>query len=377
LDYDFIILGGVSMVKFFKELKGHLMTGISYMLPLIIGASLVVAVPKLIGVAFGIATLDVYKDQGGIFHFLYLIEQAGWTGVGLLNTVLAGFVAYSIGDKPAIGAGFIAGAIASHTNAGFIGAIIGAMLAGYSCQWVKKHFHLPSAFSSTMPLVIIPLIATGLVGIVMGAILSGPLSAINQALVDWLSMMCQSDTNMVIMAAILGCMIGFDLGGPVNKSAWMAGNALLASNIWQPNIYINCAILIPPLGYAIATAIRGSRFSENLRESGKGNWVMGFIGITEGAIPYTMVNPAKLIPINMVSCAVGAALTAFLGAKAIMPPVGGLYGFVSIGNGWAYIIGTVVGAFLLAVLATCFVDFTTEKEEEFSEDDDEIKLEIG
>ncbi len=364
-------------MKFLKDMKMHLLTGISYMLPLIIGASLVVAVPKLIGLGFGITTLDPYANQTGFFHFLYLIEQVGWKGIGLINTVLAGFIAYSIGDKPALGAGFIVGAVASATNAGFIGAIIGAVIAGYSCKWVAEHVHLPGAFQTTMPLVIIPFITTGLCAVIMGGVLGDVLAAFNTALVNWVGEMCKSSTNGVIIAAILGAMIGSDLGGPINKSAWMAGNALMASGIWQPNIYINCAILIPPLAYAIATVVRKKRFSAALRESGKGNWVMGFLGITEGAIPYTMINPAKLIPINMFGCALGASVTALLGAQAIMPPVGGMYGFISIGNGWAYLAGILVGAITLAVLAVTFVDFTAlDKKEEESGSEDEIFLDI-
>ena len=128
------------MRKFLKEAKGHLMTGISYMLPLIIGASLVVAIPKLIGVAMDINSLDFYADKQGFLHILYLLEQVGWTGIGLVNTVLAGFIAYSIGDKPAIGAGLIGGALASKTNAGFLGAVLAAFIAGYVVKWCKKKY---------------------------------------------------------------------------------------------------------------------------------------------------------------------------------------------------------------------------------------------
>lgn len=123
-----------------SELKGHLMTGISYMLPLVIGSSLVVAIPKLTALAMGITSLDAYKNVSGFYHILYLMEQVGWTGIGLLNTVLAGFIAFSIGEKPAMGAGFIGGLIASNTNAGFLGAVIAGFFAGYVCKFfLQKH----------------------------------------------------------------------------------------------------------------------------------------------------------------------------------------------------------------------------------------------
>lgn len=355
------------MKAFLKEAKGHLMTGIGYMLPLIIGASLVVAIPKIIALCMGITSLDPYADGTGFLHMLKLIENVGWTGIGLLNTVLAGFIAYSIADKPAIGAGLIGGALASNTQAGFIGAVIAAFIAGYTVRWAKKHIHLPESMETMMPLVICPFLATGIVAIVMGVILAEPLAWINNSLVEWLKVMSTNGTSQLIMAIILGAMIASDMGGPINKSAWLAGNALLAEQIYQPNVFINCAICIPPLGYAIATVIRKKRFSDSFRETGKGNWVMGFIGITEGAIPFTLVKPQVLIPINMLGGAVGAAVCSLLGARGDIPPVGGIYGFVSVTHGWAYLVGILVGALIIAVLATLAVDFN-QKVDDATED---------
>lgn len=365
------------MKKFLKEAKGHLMSGIGYMLPLIIGASIVVAIPKLIAMTMGVTSLDLYAEKEGIMHILYLLEQVGWTGIGLVNTVLAGFIAYSIADKPAIGAGFIGGAIASSTKAGFLGAVIAAFIAGYLVKWAKEHITLSAAFQQMMPLVILPLLATGAVAVIMGVILAQPLAAINDALVLWLKDMCTSGTNSFILAIVLGAMIASDMGGPINKSAWMAGNVLMLEGIYQPNVYINCAICIPPLAYGIATLLRKARFSENFRETGKGNFVMGFIGITEGAIPFTLVSPAKLIPVNMIGGALGAGICALLGATADIPPVGGMYGFVSIVNGWAYLIGILAGAFFIAFVSTLFVNFKDlqEQEETLGIDDIDIVIE--
>ena len=363
------------MKQFLKDAKGHLMTGIGYMLPLIIGASLVVAIPKLIALCFGITSLDPYADGTGIWHIMKLIENVGWTGIGMVNTVLAGFIAYSIADKPAIGAGLIGGAVASSTYAGFLGAVIAAFIAGYSVKWAKKHSKLPESMNSVMPLVVCPLIATGLVAVIMGVILATPLAAINTWLVKWISSMCQNQSSQLVMALILGAMIASDMGGPINKSAWMAGNALMAEGIYQPNVFINAAICMPPLAYAIATVIRKNRFSEAFRETGKSNWAMGFVGITEGAIPFTLVKPQFLIPINMFGAPVGTAVISLLGAKGDIPPVGGIYGFVSITNGWAYLVGILVGALIIALLATLVVDFT-EGDEGESEDIDVDEIEI-
>ncbi|MBO8434271.1 MAG: PTS fructose transporter subunit IIC [Tyzzerella sp.] len=364
------------MSKFLKEAKGHLMTGIGYMLPLIIGSSLVVAIPKLIGVAMGISSLTA--DHEGFLHILYLLEQVGWTGIGLVNTVLAGFIAFSIGDKPAIGAGLIGGALATSTKAGFLGAVLAAFIAGYVVKWGKKNIHMPESMQQMMPLVIMPFLATGAVALIMGVILAEPLAFINDSLVNWLKDMSNNNTSQLVLAILLGCMIASDMGGPINKSAWMAGNVLMTEGIYQPNVYINCAICIPPLAYAISTVIRKNRFSKSFREAGKSNWVMGFIGITEGAIPFTLVKPTRLVPINMIGGALGAGVACLLGARAEIPPVGGMYGFVSISSGWAYLVGLIVGALFIAIVAPIFVDFNAEDDtkETLTEDDIDIDIQI-
>ena len=357
-----------------EEIKGHLMTGISYILPLIIGASIVVAIPKLLALAFGITSLDAYSDGTGFYHVLYLMEQVGWTGIGLLNVVLGGFIAYSIADKPAMGAGFIGGMIASNTKAGFIGAVVAGFFAGYVCKFFKEKVKIKGSAAGMMPLIIMPLVTVGLTGFLMSVVLGGPLGYINTSLNAWIENMCQNGTNVVVLALVLGAMIGFDLGGPVNKAAWMAGNALMLEGIYLPAILVNCAIVIPPLGYGIATFIRKNRFSKSLAETGKGNIVMGIIGITEGAIPFTLTNPLKLVPVNMIGCAVGAGLSALLGVHAIMPPVGGLYGFISVGSGWAYLVGAIVGALTIAILSVILVDFRDEDNSNNSSEDDEEEI---
>lgn len=327
------------MKKFFNEAKGHMMTGIGYMLPLIIGASLVVAIPLIIALCTGVQSLDPYAKATGFYHTLWQIQQVGWAGIGLVNTVLAGFIAYSIAEKPAIGAGLIGGAIASNYQEGFLGAVI---------------------------------------AIVMGVILNTPLSMLNTALISWIRTMTKSGTNQVLLAIILGAMIGSDMGGPINKAAWMAGNVLMAEKIYQPNVYINCAICIPPLAYAISTVIKSKCYSDSFKDAGKGNWVMGFVGITEGAIPFTLVKASRLVPLNMIGCALGAAVTCLLGAKATIPPVGGIYGFITIGSGWAYLVGMLVGALFIAFVAPLLANFNVDPDsadETMTEDDVEISFE--
>lgn len=360
------------MKKFFKEAKGHLMTGIGYMLPMIIGASLVVAIPQLIALAMGITSLT--EDLTGFAGFLYDFQQAGWTGIGLVNTVLGGFVAYSIANKPGLAAGLIGGAVASSTQAGFIGAVVYAFIGGYLVRWAMKTIKVPESAQAIMPNVVLPLIAS--VGVALVAVLlATPLSAINLAIIDWLTVMCQEDSNRIIMAVVLGAMIGFDMGGPVNKAAWTATNALMLAGIYTPCVYTNLAITIPPLGYAIAALIRKDRFSADLRNSATGNWVMSFIGITEGAIPFTLVKPTRLIPINVIGSALGAGIGAAFGTIAEIPPLGGWYGFITMVNPWGYLIGIAIGGLFIALAATALVDFREDSAEDVSEDDIEISFE--
>ena len=150
----------------------------------------------------------------------------------------------------------------------------------------------------------------------------------------------------------------------------------MTEGIYQPNVYINCAICIPPLAYAIATVIKKKRFSPSFKEAGKGNWVMGFIGITEGAIPFTLVKASRLIPINMIGGALGAGICCLLGATANIPPVGGMYGFVSITGGWAYLVGIIVGALFIAIVAPMVVDFNDSEDDKETMSIDDIDIVI-
>ncbi|MTB64753.1 PTS fructose transporter subunit IIC [Streptococcus sp. zg-86] len=364
------------MKKFLNTAKGHLMTGISYALPMIIGASLVVAIPKMIALAMGITSLDPFAETAGIEHYLYQIEQVGWTGIGLINTVLAGFIAYSIADKPALGAGLIGGAIASKTNAGFLGAMIAGFVAGYVVAWCKNNVRVSEKYTGMLPLIVFPLFATMSVALVMGVILAGPLGAINTGLVEWIKNMIENDVNKVVLALIMGAMIGSDLGGPINKASWLAGNVLLAEGIYLPAIIVNVAICAVPMGYALASLFHKTKMSSELLDASRNNYVMGFIGITEGAIPFTMVSPLKLVPINMIGGAIASAIGIVLGMYDKMPPVGGVYGFFTVGNGWAYLVGLFAGATFIGFVAPILVNFKeTASTEDISTDDIEISFE--
>ncbi|WP_334352735.1 PTS fructose transporter subunit IIC [Companilactobacillus sp. HBUAS56257] len=365
------------MKKLLSDWKGYLMSGISYMIPTVIGGAMIVGIPQLIGMIFGVNDLTKYKSAEGFFHILYQINQVGWIGIGLVNLVIAGYVAYAIGDKPALGAGFIGGQLASNINAGFLGALVAGFVAGYVARYCRR-IKVGEAWKSAVPLLIVPLLTTGAVALVEGVILAGPLSWLNTTLVAWVKAMINNHTNGAIVALVLGGMIGTDLGGPINKAAWMVGNILFIEGIYGPALMTNIAICCIPLGYALATFIYPrKRFSDEMFMAGRNNLIMGSFGITEGAIPFFLISPLKLLPVNMIGGALGAVTGELLGMKSHIPPLGGLPGIITADNKFAYIAGIAAGALFIGLVAPLVVNFNVSSDEEENDvSEDDIKIDI-
>ncbi|UNK62796.1 PTS fructose transporter subunit IIC [Buttiauxella ferragutiae] len=349
------------MKKLMIEIKNHLMTGISFALPVIIAGSLMVAVAKIIGLAIGESNLDAFANSHGLANWLYLTQDIGFKIIGLMNYVLGAYVAYSVAGKKGLASGFTAGLIASLTGSGFIGAVLGGLLAGYSSEWVARKIKITGSAASSVPLIILPFITVGLQVLVMLLLLGDVLSWLNTSLMAWVQQMTKDGTSTVVLAAVLGGMICFDLGGPVNKAAWGTANVLFLSGVYLPAILVNVAIIIPPLGYAAARFLRPDNFNQTLKEAGNGSIIMGILGISEGAIPFTLRNPARLIPLNVLAGTLGAVTVALLKAYPIMPPLGGLYGGFTVGNPWAYFIGALVGTAVIAFGANLLVNFNDEE----------------
>lgn len=364
------------MKKLISEWKGHMMSGISYMIPTVIGGAMIVGIPQIIGLMMGVQDLSQYADGTGFLHMLYQVNQVGWIGIGLVNLVIAGFIAYSIGDKPAIGAGFIGGQLATTINAGFLGALVAGFVAGYVAKWCKK-IKVSEAWASAMPLLVVPLLATGAVAVVLGVILSGPLSWMNESLVNWVRSMIENNTSVVVVAIIMGGMIGTDLGGPINKASWMVGNILFIEGIYEPALITNVAICCIPLGYALATFIWKKRFSKEMLLAGRNNIIMGSLGITEGAIPFALMSPIKLFFVNVLGGAIGSATGVLLGMSASIPPLGGIPGIITATNKFAYIGGILAGALFIGIVAPLVADFSDEGDyqEDVSLDDINISFE--
>ena len=359
--------------KLMKDWEGYLMSGISYMIPTIIGGAIVVGIPQLIGMAFGVDNLAKFEKASGFFHMLWQVNQVGWIGIGLVNLVIGGYVAYAIGDKPALGAGFIGGQLATNTQQGFIGAVVAGFVAGYVARWCRK-IKVSEKWNSAIELLVTPLLTTGAVAIINGLLLNAPLAALNNGLLSWIKAMIDNKTNGLIVACVMGGMIGFDLGGPVNKAAWAAGNFFFLEGIYKPCLYTNIAICAIPLGYALMTFIwPKKRFSPQLYEMGRTNLINGTFGITEGAIPFFLKAP-QLIFVNVIGGALGAGVGEMMGVNSHIPPLGGLPGILTAENIPAYICGILACALFIAVTAPLIANFNKDKGKEIKEDD--IKLDI-
>ncbi|WQK86025.1 PTS fructose transporter subunit IIABC [Mammaliicoccus sp. Dog046] len=285
----------------------HLMNGVSFMVPFIVVGGLLVAIALSLG---GKTTPEGITVPEGTFW--YQIQQIGSAAFTFMIPILAGYIAYSIADKPGLVPGMIGGLIAatgsyygSEAGAGFIGGIIAGFLAGYIALWIKK-IKVPKAMQPVMPIIFIPVISSVLVGLIFIYVIGAPIASIFEALSAWLKGM--QGSNAVVLALILGAMISFDMGGPVNKVAFLFGSAMIGEGNYTIMGAIAAAICIPPIGLGLATFIRKNKFNDQEIEMGKASFTMGLFGITEGAIPFAAQDPIRVIPSIMVGSMTGAVV---------------------------------------------------------------------
>lgn len=326
-----------------------LMNGVSYMIPFVVVGGLLIAISLALG---GHATPEGYiipKDS-----FWLDVNNIGVVGFTLMIPVLSGYIAYAIGDRPALVPGMIGGWIAAHgelygspkAGAGFIGAIVTGFLAGYLVLWIKK-VKVPKFVRPIMPIIVIPIVATTVLGLFFINVIGKPISWVFTHLTDWLAGM--TGTSAILLGAILGLMIAFDMGGPVNKTAFLFGAGLIATG--NQTVMGMCAAAIPvmPLGQGLATLIRRRLYSEQERETGMAALFMGMFGISEGAIPFAAARPAQVIPANMLGGAVAGAFAGLAGVEDAVPHGGPIVAVLGAVGGvpmffLAVAIGTVVTA---------------------------------
>lgn len=323
----------------------HLMTGVSYMLPLVVAGGL------LIALAFAIGGLNA-GDQKGTLAWA-LMQIGGGTAFTLYVPVLAAFIAYSIADRPGLTSGLIGGMLATTVGAGFLGGIVAGFLAGYTTRLLNDKIKLPENFAGLKPVLILPLLSTLAVGLIMIFLIGPPVATALRALTSWLNGM--QTTSAVVLGLILGAMMAFDVGGPVNKAAYTFAVGLLASKVYGPMAAVMAAGMTPPLGLALAATLFKNRFTPEERDAAKPAAILGISFITEGAIPYAARDPLRVIPALVAGSMVTGAISLASGVR-LMVPHGGVFVLLiphAVERLGMYVIailaGTLVTAALLAV----------------------------
>src|SRR5476649_2873916 len=315
----------------------HLLTGVSYMLPMVVAGGLCIALSFVFGI-------HAFEQPGTLASAL--MQIGGKSAFALMVPVLAGFIAFSIADRPGLTPGLVGGMLAVSTGAGFIGGIIAGFLAGYVAKLISTKLPLPQSMAALKPILIIPLIASLVTGLVMIYVVGTPVATLLTALTNWLQSM--GTVNAVVLGAILGAMMCSDMGGPINKAAYAFGVALLSTQTYGPMAAIMAAGMVPPLAMGLSTLLARHKFEQSEREGGKAALVLGLCFISEGAIPFAARDPMRVLPCCIVGGAVTGALSMAFHAQ-LMAPHGGLFVLLipgAITPVLGYLISIIVGTVL-------------------------------
>ncbi|MEU4487669.1 fructose-specific PTS transporter subunit EIIC [Streptomyces purpurascens] len=345
--------GGDSGEGYGTKLRKWLMSGVSYMVPFVAAGGL------LIALGFAIGGYKVNKAPSVMDHFLWtqadswaaLLFQIGGVAFGFLVPVLAGYIAYGMADRPGLVPGFVGGSIALTINAGFLGGLAAGLIAGGVVIAIQK-VNIPAALRGIMPVVVIPLISSAIVGFLMFVVIGKPIAEAQKGMTDWLNSL--SGANAILLGTLLGLMMCFDLGGPVNKVAYTFATAGIAvSDPSDSAMKIMAAVMaagmVPPLAMALATTVRGKLFNATERENGKAAWVLGASFISEGAIPFAAADPLRVIPASMAGGAITGALSMAFGAT-LRAPHGGIFVVPLIGNPFLYLVAIAAGVCVTTAL---------------------------
>jgi fructose PTS system EIIBC or EIIC component len=319
----------------------HLLTGVSYMLPVIVAGGLIIALSFVFGLK---------PEPGSIGDAL--LQIGGQSAFALIVPVLSGFIAYSIADRPGLAPGLVGGMLASNLGMGFLGGILSGFLAGYIARFVRDKVNLPANLEGLKPVLVIPLLSTLAVGLLLVYVFGAPVKAVLDGMTAFLQNMGQ--TNAVILGFILGGMMAVDMGGPVNKAAYTFAVGLLASNVVAPMAAVMAAGMTPPLGMALATLLAKRQFTDEERQAGKVATVLGFSFITEGTIPFAAKDPIRVLPACVVGSAIAGGLSMFFGCT-LRAPHGGIFVLAipnAVGNGGLYVVAIAVGTLVTALLVT-------------------------
>lgn len=337
------------------QIYKHLMSGVSHMIPFVVGGGILIAVAFLIdglSVDINSLTAEARTKFGSITPLAALFKSIGGLAFGFMLPILAGFIAMSIGDRPGLAVGFVGGAVAQHGASGFLGALLAGFIAGYTIVLLRKIFgKLPASLEGLKPVLLYPLLGIFIVGVIMTYIVEPPIGVLNTLMNHALGSM--SGTSKLLLGAILGGMMSVDLGGPVNKAAYLFGTASIAAGNYDIMAAVMIGGMVPPCLVALSTVLFKNKFTEEERKSGPSNFVMGLSFISEGAIPFAAADPLRVLPSCIIGSAIAGALS-MLFRCSLMAPHGGIFVFPVVQNGFLYfislVIGTVIGALLLGAL---------------------------
>jgi PTS system fructose-specific IIC component len=331
------------------KVRQWLMTGVSYLIPFVAAGGLLIALSFALG---GYRIVDAPKvteqfDPGSVAGWAALMFQIGSAAFDFLVPVLAGFIAFAMADRPAIAPGFVGGAIAVTVGAGFLGGLVAGLLAG-GVVLALKRIQVPKAMRGIMPVVVYPLLGSIVVGVLMYVVVGKPIAAATTGLTNWLNSL--SGVSALLLGALLGLMMAFDMGGPVNKAAYafaVGGLTTGATASLQIMAAVMAAGMVPPLALALASTVRKKLFTEAERENGRAAWLLGASFITEGAIPFAAADPFRVIPSIMLGSAVTGSLSMAFGAT-LRAPHGGIFVLPLIGNPLLFLVALIAGTAVAA-----------------------------
>lgn len=337
------------------QIYKHLMNGVSHMLPFVVGGGILIAIAFLID-GFSVDLNSLPMEERGNFGTITpaaaMFKSIGGTAFGFMLPILAGFIALSIADRPGLAVGFVGGAVAANGTSGFLGALVAGFLAGYLVLGLKKAFSkLPDSLEGIKPVLLYPLIGVFLVGVIMTYVVEPPIGALNTLINNGLNGM--NGASAIILGALLGGMMSVDMGGPVNKAAYVFGTASIAAGNYNIMAAVMIGGMVPPIAIALATLFFKNKFTAEERKAGPTNFIMGLSFITEGAIPFAASDPLRVLPACIVGSAVAGAISMAFDCT-LMAPHGGIFVFLTVGHPLQYLIalaiGSAISCFLLGVL---------------------------
>ena len=329
------------------QIYKHLMNGVSHMLPFVVGGGILIAIAFLID-GFSVDLNSLPADQranfGTMAQAAAMFKGIGGTAFGFMLPILAGFIAMSIADRPGLAVGFVGGSIAANGTSGFLGALVAGFVAGYIVLLLKKVFSkLPESLDGMKPVLLYPLLGIFLVGVIMQFVVEPPIGALNTAINNGLNGL--NGASAVVLGVLLGGMMSVDMGGPVNKAAYVFGTASIAAGNYNIMAAVMIGGMVPPIAIALATIFFKNKFTAEERKAGPTNFIMGLSFITEGAIPFAASDPLHVLPACVVGSAVAGGLSMAFGCT-LMAPHGGIFVVPTIGNPLMYLVALVIGSFI-------------------------------